>query len=361
MKQLHVLLIFTLLLPACLLGQPAGKRVLIEKITSAGCPSCPDGTLDLLAMTQADPSLIVVAVHVNNSGHRDSMACPDGDALLGEYLWGHPTAMIDRIKWPGMSQVAVMRGAWQPNVDLRQQERVRATIGGVTTYDPVTRQLTVDVQAFAAANLSAEHRLNAYLVERTVSGVGLGWDQLNGQNNNVGHPNYGLGDPIVGYTHHWVLRDMLGGHHGEPGTVATPAVPGDYFTHTFTTTLDPRWDDTDLDVVVLIQRHNADRNQREILNAQVLPLNGSVIAARAEPRDAALLHYPQPATEFVTVALPDAATHQFTLADAAGRTLRAWEGQGQVRIARDGLPSGLYLLRVTSAEGKQQSLRIVFQ
>ena len=84
--------------------------------------------------------------------------------------------------------------------------------------------------------------------ERTVSGVGLGWDQLNGQNNNVGHPNYGLGDPIVGYTHHWVLRDMLGGHHGEPGTVATPAVPGDYFTHTFTTTLDPRWDDQDLDV-----------------------------------------------------------------------------------------------------------------
>lgn len=358
----------SLLLLLCLLGsqamyaQAVGKRVLIEKITSAGCPSCPDGTLNLLAMTQADPSIIVVAVHVNNSGHRDSMACPDGNALLSEYLWAHPTGMIDRVKWSDYNQVAVPINQWQPRVDLRQQERVRATVGGVTTYDSTTRQLTVQVQAFANANLSAEHRLNAYVVERTVTGLGLGWDQLNGQNNNPGHPNYGLGDPIVGYVHHWVLRDMLGGHHGEPGTVATPAVPGDYFTHTFTTTLDPRWDDQDLDVVVLIQRHNADPKQREILNAQVVPLNASVAAAVEPVKQMALELFPNPAQDAATLRLPDMGRHQLSLHDAAGRQIRAWEAQGgQADIMRQDLPAGLYLLRAQNSQGEASALRLIFQ
>lgn len=363
MKSLtSIILLFSLAaLSPSLSAQVSGKRVLIEKITSAGCPNCPDGTLNLLAMTQADPSLIVVAVHVNNSGHRDSMFTPDGNALLQEYLWAHPTAMVDRVKWPDFNEVALPGNLWQDKVDLRQQERVRATIGGVTTYDSLTRELRVDVQAYAAAHLSAEHRLNAYLVQRTVTGMGLGYDQLNGQNNNPGHPNYGLGDPIVGYVHHWVLRDMLGGHHGEPGSVTTPAVPGDAFTHTFTTILDPRWDASQLDVVVLIQRHHADPDQREILNAEMIPLNGSVVAGRVESDLHQLSLWPNPTTDVATLDLPGAGRHTLSLHDAGGRLLRSWEAQGQVRIPRDGLPAGLYLLRVQGPQNASTSLRLVFQ
>ena len=358
---------FALLFSLCFLphmqAQAPGKRILLEKVTSAGCPGCPNGDLILESMLAADSNLIVVAIHRNDYWHTDSMKSPDGNAILSEYLWAHPTVMVDRIKWDDFSHVCLLSHMWQPKVDLRKNDPPRASIGAVSTYDPPSRTLNVQVNGVAIANLNNDYRLNAYLVESPVLGHGPGYDQLNGNNATPGSPLFGLGDTIPNYVHKWVLRDMLGGPLGEAATVPMPAPPGTPFSHTFSTTVDPRWDENNLTLVVLIQKHNPDPLEREILNAQVVPLNGSVLADIPAGMEATGFSiYPQPAGYAVNIELPAASSWTLDLMDVQGRIVSQSKFTGtSTQLERKGLPAGLYLLKARNAVGREINGKLVFE
>lgn len=334
-------------------SQSNGKMVLVEKITSVGCPGCPWGGYILDSLEQDDPDLAVVALHVHDQWHIDSMRCDDGDSVLATFLWGHPTAMVDRIKFPDQNRVSLLSSQWKSKIAQRKLDPLDVTIGASSAYDVNSRNLTVTVNGDVLWGLMGDVRVNLYLVESPVSGTGLGWDQLNGYNNINGNPLQGLGDPIVGYQHKWVLRDMLGGPWGETGIIPNPAPTGSQFAHTFTTTLDPKWDDSKMYLIALVQRYNTDKFQRTVLNAVKLGLNESILANASEAIDYAdeIAIYPQPMVNEAWVRIPGHEAEELRIFDLQGRLMRtdALDGGDIHRIQRGVLESGLFLVQVWGA------------
>ena len=344
-----------LLLPFVGLAQPTGKRILVEKITSAGCPSCPWGDYLLHSYLDSGSTIIPVAIHVNNANHIDHMWSEEGDSILDDFLWAHPTLMIDRVDWPGFAYTAVTTNHWSAFIADREDDPMAATVGGTSSYNASTRELTVDIEGRVLWAVPWDVRVNAYVVEDSVTGTGLGYDQLNGNNTVVGHPLYGLGDPIVGYVHNWVLRDMLGGSKGIPA-FSGPISAGQSFTHTFHTVLDSGWNASNCHVVLVVQRHSTDIATREILNANKIPLNGS-IASGTDPTHTNIeaMIWPNPASsgQALKIQQPENGTWEVSLADLHGRTLRKWTmSSGADELTLPELPQGLYLLGGTNAQGK---------
>ena len=94
--------------------------------------------------------LAVVALHVHDQWHIDSMRCNDGDAVLADFLWGHPTAMIDRVKFSGQNRVAMTSGNWKSKIAQRKLDPLDVTIGASSAYDMNSRSLTVTVNGAVA-------------------------------------------------------------------------------------------------------------------------------------------------------------------------------------------------------------------
>lgn len=351
-------------MPWLLVAQPTGKRILVEKITSAGCPGCPWGDYLLHSYLDSGSTIIPVAIHVNNANHVDSMWSVDGDSILSDFLWAHPTLMIDRVDWPGYAYTAVTTNNWASFIADREDDPMAATVGGTSTYNPSTRELTVDIEGRVLWAVPWDVRVNAYIVEDSVTGSGLGYDQLNGNNTVVGHPLQGLGDPIVGYVHDWVLRNMLGGASGIPAFTG-PIGAGQAFSHTFQTVLDSDWDASQCHVVLVVQRHHPTPVAREILNANEIPLNGS-IASGVEPAHGKLeaLVWPNPvgSGQMLNIQQPENGNWEVSLEDIHGRTLLQWSlanGADQVKLPN--LPQGLYLLRGIQAQGKSYLTKLTIR
>jgi len=340
-----------LIVGTSLFAQPVGKKILLEKITSAGCPGCPNGTVILEGIVQNNPDVIPVAIHLHDQWHVDQMANADGDSILAAYWWAQPTLLIDRVKFDGQTRMSILSPFWQDKINERKLDPVQASMGATSTYDINTRNLTVEVMGNMISGASGEVRVNAYVVETPVSGIGLGYDQLNGSNNNVGHPLYGLGDPIVGYEHKWVLRDMLGGPWGEAGVLPNPAPAGTYFSHTFTTQLDTGWNALNCYLVVLVQHFDPnDDEKRSIINALQLELNESIPTLRDVPiEEASLSIVPHPLGEKSLIENPFPHAEELRVLDVEGRLIRKIPitGQSWIQLEKGNLRPGLYFLELS--------------
>lgn len=355
MKRFAVTLLTTctlLLLGFQLDAQSSGKKILLEKITSAGCPGCPNGGLILEGIAQNDPNVIPVAIHLNDQWHVDQMANADGDSILAAYWWAQPTLMIDRVKFSDQTRMAILSPFWQDKINARKLEPMQASLGAISSYDPNSRSLSVEVMGNMISSVSGEVRVNAYVVESPVSGTGLGYDQLNGYNSNVGHPLYNLGDPIIGYEHKWVLRDMLGGPWGEAGVLPNPAPAGSYFSHTFTTQLDSGWNALNCYLVVLVQHFDPnDDEKRSVINAMQIELNDNVPTYLEEPNASSSLRIvPHPLTERSLVENPFPEAKALHIYDVGGRLVRKMDVAGMewIAVEKRELEPGLYFLELNA-------------
>ncbi|MEM6269443.1 MAG: Omp28-related outer membrane protein [Bacteroidota bacterium] len=364
MKQL---LFVTVLLLAAFTAhtQPNGKAVLVEKITSAGCPGCAWGGYMLDSLQDNFSNVYTVAIHRADNAHPDSMASADGDAILSEYLWAHPTAMVDRVLWSDFPRIPLTTSQWFAKVTQRFQDPVAATVGATTQYNAQTRSLSVTVNGFVLWDMGLDLRVNAYIVEDSVTGMGPGYDQLNGNNNSPTSPLFGLGNPIVGYVHRNVLRDMLGGPLGQDGVIPNPVTAGSSFSHTFTTTLDADWNADNIHVLVLVQKHNPDFEQRQIFNVNRVELNGSVLASTLEQNSQPLTRTftlgPNPAGQTSRLLLPDYDEWRIDLIGTTGEVHRRYRVLGEeLTIDRGNLSDGMYLLRIRRPQYRDKIMRIVF-
>jgi len=343
----HLFCTLTLLLTLTWASAQSPKHILVEKITSAGCPGCPNGALVLDDLVQQHADIIPVAIHLHDQWHADQMANADGDSILAAYWWAQPTAMIDRVKFADQTRMSLFTSLWDSKIAERRTDPLELTLGASTTYDPMARSPSISLNGTTMNALSGDIRVNAYVVENSVTGQGLGYDQLNGYDNTSGHPLQGLGNPIIGYEHKHVLRDMVGGPWGATGVIPNSPSAGTNFSHTFTTTIDTAWDDQDLTIVVLVQQYNANPEARQILNAISLGVDDQVLASVEQAlAEAQALHiYPNPVLDQAFIRLPSSDIDQLRLRDLQGRIV--WE-QGavteMVTFERGQLPAGLYLL-----------------
>lgn len=324
------------------------KNVLIEQATGTWCGFCTDGAYILRQILASEPNAIGIAIHRN-----DAMEFTAGNTVHLAYGPSYPNAYIDRVLFPDQSKVGISRGIWDEKVQERLNAIVPMIVEAVNTYDINTKTVTIDLTTTFYDQASGNFRVNAYIVEDSVTGTGSGYDQANSYNNTSGHPYQGAGNPIVGYVHRNVVRDMLGGAWGSPGIIPSSVNKNDVFTKQYTYTVPAGVNPNRLRIVVLVQEYNTDITKRNILNSNIYDL-GFVdgIMEKELPGDF-LATYPNPANDFINVEfmLMQPCNVSFEVFNMIGEKVSSTEtgflsnGEHHKTIDVSGLPKGIYILK----------------
>lgn len=245
------------------------RRALIENITGAWCQFCPDGTVKGLELknTMGD-KLVFVQIH-----NQDAMAITEEGLLAQPFISGYPSGLVDRKLFSGRTKVGVDRGQWATLAPQRANLPVQVDVQVTRAlFNPETRKLVISLKANFVSAVSGEVRFNAYVVEDSVSGTGSGYDQVNAYNTQSGHPMAGKGNPIKGYHHRFVVRQMMGGAWGTGGEIPNNPAASSSYSHTYELTVPATWNEKKITVVGLAQMYNTDANKREVLNCVQVPI-----------------------------------------------------------------------------------------
>jgi hypothetical protein len=249
------------------------KNVLLEQHTGAWCGWCPDGSVkmdEILGLSGGQ----VIGVKIHNG---DAMALSE-QTIIGNTLGltGFPTASVDRKSFGG--SVFLNRGDWKASCQAHMQQRAKAEVDCFYTLDRATRTVQIQVVVNIAEAMDFPLKFNAFIVEDDVTGTGSGYDQknyLSGLGGYEGNPYYTQPSVLVGYHHMKVVRRMLGGSWGVAGRLPTSVKAGGSYTHTFTSTLDAKWNMDKLWFVGMVQADAQDN--KEIINSAEAVKDGSLL------------------------------------------------------------------------------------
>jgi hypothetical protein len=311
------------------------KNALLEEFTTAPCQYCPRGTTTMnTILDNHGDKVIAVALHAGFG--TDAMTIADHSTLANAFTGGAPSGMIDRVLFEGEEEVAVSTNVWE-SYSVEQAGTVTpVSIIADNTYNSGTRELTVNAAARFYGPVSDNFRINCFIVEDSVTGTGSGYNQVNAYNGTSTSEWYQKGNPIIGFQHRHVARQLLGGAWGSAGVINNPTVTGEAYAKQYTYTLPAGWDETQIKLVVVVQHYANDANDRQILNAMEMHLNdadsttvtavipNTGIAETAPSHVSAISLYPNPATDAVnlTYSLSNAAVVSFEIHNIIGQNVQ---------------------------------------
>ncbi len=278
-------------------GNTVQRKVLLEEFTTAVCQFCPDGTVVVNRITDNNPNVIAVGVH--SCFGTDAMTNADASticATLGNN--SAPTAMIDRIKFDGDAEPAHSRNLWEQRANARSQVGSPVSVNLTGSYDTTNRNINVNVDViFVDAPFPGNGTINISLLvlEDSVVGTGNGYNQVNFYNNTAGHPYQGAGNPIVGFPHRHVLRDILPTTWGDATVIPSTITINNTYSRNFTFQLDNNWDEKQVSLVAVVNREGATNADYEVLNATSRKLAPSITGISKEVSTATNFKiYPNP-------------------------------------------------------------------
>jgi hypothetical protein len=274
-------------------AQQPQRHILLEEFSTAPCGFCPDGDIVAAQLVRDHPQVIWVTHHAGFG--TDSMTIPESKTIANAFTCFAPGAAIDRgdYKIPVYTYplfIAVSRQKWDSIITAHLGDPAVADLHITNFYNTSARTLNCRVDAtFLFTPPPGDLRINLYLVEDSVSGIGSGWDQKNYYNTTVGHPCYGRGDTIVGYVHHRVVRAIPTGAWGVAGII--PQAPSAGNTYTWNSGALPismRWKAEDMDVVAFVSFHHDSARQRPVVNSNWKKLTDTTGTTAVELRETAL-------------------------------------------------------------------------
>lgn len=220
------------------------QKALLEYFSGTWCPYCPDGKVyfeNIQSKVGANFSSVVYH-------YSDNMDNIFDDEIDGKFSKGYPTGMINRVGGEAQS-----RSTWEKTVGQVLNETAKAGLA-IDASGKNGNDLTVKVKLGIGAEVLPEgnYFLTVLLVEDEMSGTGTGWNQANGYNGTAGHAYQGKGNPIVGYVHTNVTRNVLTAALGDELT-ADQVAAGALSEFTFTTSVAGLGED--LDVVAFLSEY----------------------------------------------------------------------------------------------------------
>lgn len=306
-------------------GATVSRNPLLEEFTTAPCQFCPGGGLEVEATILATPSTIAVAEHACFS--TDAMTIPEAQTYCADFGSGAPTASIDRILYPGESDVAISNSvnAWKNAAAT--QAAAGAPVGITLTgfYDTLTRQVDVNMISSFVDYAVGDIRVTLFVVEDHVTGTGSGFNQVNAYNTTAGHTYFGAGDPIIGYDHRHVLRDVYPSTDAWGDNTVIPSTPelNTPYTKNYTFTLNSEWKSEDVSLVAFVSYYDSDVAGRTVLNAAQAKL-GTLVGLDQVKIDAASLSiYPNPTNSLTNleINLKESTPMSLKIYDIAGKEL----------------------------------------
>jgi hypothetical protein len=321
----------------------ANRKVVAEEGTGTWCGWCPRGAvfMDDLSNKYGD-YFIGIAVHNN-----DPMTVTVYDAGISAQIAGYPSGLVDR----GTSEVDPS-GFETPFL----QRIVIAPSGTMVisgSYNAGSSTLTVDVTTTFAIATSGSWKLACVLTEDGVTGTGTGWSQTNyyagGGNGTMGGYE-ALPNPVPAaqmvYDH--VARAIEPSFAGQAAFTSTINM-NDVFTTTFTFTVDPTWDLSNLNIVsMLINPSGQIDNAEEKAYSDVIGINEEM------ENNFGISLYPNPADEYSNISLDLNSPEQVQLSVidingkvVASRNYGTLNGKMLLPVMTENFAAGIYLVNIT--------------
>lgn len=341
---------------------------LLEEKTGAWCGYCPDGS----QVVQEDiepvyPRAICVAFH-----NADPMAL-SGDPFNAAFTGGYPGATIDRKVW-GSSQT-VNRGSWASDVGIQTATTPNFQVDLLGLYDSVTRTITLTVTGKALSALTGNYRINAYIVEDSITNSGsnkqksyMYTDASSWFKNQCESP---CGSscascaylPDSFYSHMHVVTNILaqGGSIWGDTAFTNPAInttKSKTYTYVIPTTTPSKY----VSVIGLIQKYGTTTTDREIQNAAIAKvrlMKKSVVGIAEQNSTVDNIEiYPNPASGFINISasLNTPAEVKVVITNTIGQVISAntYQPNGTMfseNISLAQVPNGIYMMNfITDGE-----------
>lgn len=260
---LGFILFFHFVIPAQSRGQYPERTVLLEEFTGEWCGWCPIGMMEIEEMLERyGDTLIAVAVH---SG--DPLETPSASAMLGAWASAFPSGVVNRTYDSILNTQTFYPGEWESVIasEIATPSPCLASLS--YSYNESLRQISADVTASFTEDFTGDCRLNLYIAEDSVTG-GAQHNYLSGKPEFINTPFYSLPDPIPGFVHRHVLREMVGESYGVDGIIPDTVMAGQSFTHTFTYTIPDDFNTSRLYLIAVVHKHKGLKKYRRILNAR---------------------------------------------------------------------------------------------
>ena len=341
-------------------GNTVSRDVLLEEFTTAPCQFCPDGAVIVEQILATNPAVIAVGEHACFG--TDAMTIPEASAYCAAFGSGAPTACIDRVLFPGETTVAHGRGTWAANAATRAAIGSQVTVNITGTYNATNRQVNADVTAnFVDYAVPGDIRVTLFVVEDSVTGTGSGYNQVNFYNTQTGHPYFGAGNPIVGFVHRHVLRDVYPTNDawGDGSIIPTSPLLNTNYVKNNTFTLSTAWKAQDVSLVAFVSYYNANTDERVVLNAAEVKLNNIATTIEDIRTDASsLVVYPNPTSDIATIEFNLSApnTVLMSIRDIAGKEVMVKDygmlssGVQKITIDAANLTNGIYFASMKIGE-----------
>ena len=207
------------------------RRMVVEFCTGTWCGYCPCGDVAAEQIISTYPGTIVIAYH----GGSDPWQYFNGysiRSLMG--FSAYPTGVFDRTNHPGNNGAPypyVTYNMWAGYASSRFSSspttQINLTVSS-SSYNPVTRELSVSVDATALQDLTGQYKISYILTE-----------------NNVVYPqNYYSSCGTAGYhndyVHKWIARTVVNDPSGDNVNTGTWN-QNQVITKNVTTTIDNAW------------------------------------------------------------------------------------------------------------------------
>lgn len=207
------------------------NRILFEGCTGAWCGYCPCGHQILEGLLASNPTMLVLEYH---GGGTDPWVSFNGNNIIGLLGYtAYPRAAI------GRRELNLNRAYWQGAINNQVNLIPPITLTFTNSFNPVTRQLTVDVSATALRNIDTSTNISFTITESNL----IGYQNC--------YSSCSPGSPVQNYNHKFVVRSMVNGALGDTFSVGSWA-SGITKTKTFVTTVDNGWNAANCEIGIFV-------------------------------------------------------------------------------------------------------------
>ncbi|MEA1876109.1 MAG: T9SS type A sorting domain-containing protein [Bacteroidota bacterium] len=340
-----------------IIGEFPERNIILEEFTGAWCGWCPRGPIVYRDQILPNyPNVILAALH-----NGDDMVFSAGNSVLSAYASAFPSGMIDR-KAVGDLSIALSTNEWIVALNQMDTEFTPASINVYNYYYPDTYIWKIDVVVDFIMDFSGSLRLNCFILEDSVTGTGSGYNQSNSYNTRDDIPELkGIGNPIIGYKHNHVVREMLGGAWGQGGIIPSTVKRGDRYIFSRVIKQPGSIDDIrNTHLVGVLQAYSSNKAYRTILNASKKTEVSLATGYNWTQVETKLKLYPNPVSDIAILEMDyqHAGAGTIEVVNIGGQTVYNTElaimaGKQVLNIDTKNWDAGVYFVRATQNERVQ--------
>lgn len=367
----------TLFTSLSIMATAPSKKVMVEQFLSTFDGYSPDGQDKLAALTSGS----VIAVNIHDG---DSLKNASVNGVISTYRNKTTTAVIDRNYFNDIATIPVERAAYASRINQRKAAIVPVSVSVLNKfYNTSTRELTFSVQANFAAEVKGDYRINAYITENNVFGLGSdttynGWNQLSFMYNVPFSAYYQKGYYLSSaggyvlkafeYKHQNVLDTALDGSFGAAGVIpVNGGTQNQAFSKAYTYTVPVaaggvfRYNPDNMYIVAFVSEYDANKNKRTVLNCyqEKITSNSEMVSVKELKSLANFQLYPNPSSGLTNILVPEGSFRnqvKISIIDITGKEVYINSTEmrfGLIQLNLYGLENGSYFINLSDGESSR--------